>query len=90
MTAGVRLAAALDCGAIEQDDIMSGRGGARYYRVLETSEALRKKPSLGVFPPREWVERALYMATPRDTTDKSDKRNEAPKKPAGETEERRI
>jgi hypothetical protein len=90
MTAGVRLAAALNCGAIEQDDIMSGRGGARYYRVLETSEALRKKPSLGVFPPREWVDRALYMATPRDRADKSDKRNEAPKKPAGETEERRI
>ena len=77
MTAGVRLSAALDCGAIEQDDTMGGRGGARYYRVLETSEALRKKPSLGVFPPREWVERAMCVGTPPEDEDKLEGRTEA-------------
>lgn len=89
-TASVRLDAALDVGAIEQDDTMSGRGGARYYRVLETSAELRKRPSLGVFPPRKAVESALLMDTPRDTANRSNKRNEAHKKSDDKTQERRA
>ena len=70
---------------------MSGRGGARYYRVLETSAELRKRPRiLGVFPPRKAVESALLMDTPRDTANRSNKRNEAHKKSDDKTQERRA
>lgn len=54
-TAGARLAAAVDYGAIEQDDAMSGRGGARYYKILKTPEEIRMQPGLGVFPPVKYV-----------------------------------
>ena len=37
VTAGAQLDEALDYGAIEQDDAMTGRGGARYYKVLKPS-----------------------------------------------------
>jgi hypothetical protein len=54
-TAGARLAAAMDYGAIEQDDAMSGRGGARYYKILKTPQEIRAEPGLGVFPPVKHV-----------------------------------
>jgi hypothetical protein len=53
-TAGARLNAALDYGAIERTD-MSGRGGARYFRVAMKSEEIEAEPGLGVFPPPEVV-----------------------------------
>jgi hypothetical protein len=54
-TAKSRLDAALEYGAIDQNDTLTGRGGARYFTVIESSEAIRKKPGLGVFPPPNLV-----------------------------------
>jgi hypothetical protein len=54
-TANDRLMEAISCEAVEQDDSMSGRGGARYFRLLTTANDLRKAPSLGVFPPPDLV-----------------------------------
>jgi hypothetical protein len=54
-TAGGRLNAAIDFGAIEQDDALTGRGGARYFRVAKTEKEIRAQPGLGVFPPVEFV-----------------------------------
>jgi hypothetical protein len=54
-TTGDRLMEAVSCGAVEQDDSMSGRGGARYFRLLTTADDLRKAPGLGVFPPPDLV-----------------------------------
>ena len=84
-TAGMRLAAALDCDAIEQDDLRGGRGGARYYRVLETSEALKKRPSLGVFPPPDWVVASANLFGEGRAADNANKAN---KKPSGPKEKR--
>ena len=48
-TAGARLAAAVDYGAIEQDDAMSGRGrGSLLQGRLKTPEEIRMQPGLGV------------------------------------------
>ena len=80
----------LDCGAIEQDDTMGGRGGARYYRVLETSEALRKRPKSRRLSTEGMGRERAAMDTPRDRADKPNKKNERPKKTGGKTQERRI
>jgi hypothetical protein len=63
MTASARLAAALDYGALEQDDKLSGHGGARYFRVVMTAEEIRAEPGLGVFPPPEVVARVFLPAS---------------------------
>jgi hypothetical protein len=54
-TAGARLMAAVDCGALEQDDVLSGPGGARYFRVIRKAADMRAEPGLGVFPPPDVV-----------------------------------
>jgi hypothetical protein len=58
-TAGERLDEAIDFGAIEQDESMSGRGGARFYRVLMKAKDIRVRPGLGVFPPPEIVRKII-------------------------------
>ena len=62
-TAGERLDEAIDFGAIEQDESMSGRGGARFYRVLMKAKDIRVKPGLGVFPPPEIVRKIILDST---------------------------
>jgi hypothetical protein len=61
-TAKVRLEAAMEYGAIDQDEARSGRGGARYFDVIEKAEEIQKKPGLGVFPPPDLV-RACFPET---------------------------
>jgi hypothetical protein len=41
-TAKARLDAALEYGAIDQDEVKTARGGARYFSVVEKSEEIRK------------------------------------------------
>ena len=60
LTAAARLTAAIDFGAVEQDDAMTGRGGPRYFRVVKTEKAIRADPGLGVFPPVEKVRESLF------------------------------
>jgi hypothetical protein len=62
-TAGERLDEAIDFGAIEQDESVSGRGGARFYRVLMKAEDIRVKPGLGVFPPPDIVRKIILDPT---------------------------
>ena len=69
MTAGTRLDEAIDYGAIERDDSMSGRGGARYYRIVEKPEEIKKRPGLGVFPPPKLV--AELFLTPSSSSSSS-------------------
>jgi hypothetical protein len=59
-TAGARLMSAVTCEAVEQDDSRGGPGGARYFRVLKTADALRAGPGSGVFPPPDIV-REIYF-----------------------------
>jgi hypothetical protein len=66
-TAGERLMEAVSCGAVEQDDSMSGRGGARYFRLLTTANDLREAPSLGVFPPPDAVRNIFLGASAPET-----------------------
>ena len=76
MTARARLAAALELGVIEQDDAMSGRGGARYYKVLKTEAEILAAPGPGAYFPR-WMRCAnISMAPPplAKQLDKLDKR----------------
>jgi hypothetical protein len=54
-TAGTRLDAAIDFGAIEQDEVLTGRGRSRYFRVAKTEKEIRAQPGLGAFPPVEFV-----------------------------------
>jgi hypothetical protein len=63
-TAGARLNAAIDFGAIEQDDALSGRGGARYFRVAKTEKEIRAQPGLGAFPPVEFVRESFAAPHP--------------------------
>jgi hypothetical protein len=62
-TAKARLDAALEFGAIEIDDALTWRGGARFFNVIEPSDAIRKKPGLGVFPPPNLV-RVCFSTPP--------------------------
>jgi hypothetical protein len=76
-TAWARLMAAEADGAIQQDDNLSGRGGARFFRVVKTAEELRTKPGLGVFPPPETV-RILFSADhPPETTEQTEQKTDS-------------
>ena len=77
VTAGARLMAAVDYGAIEQVDALSGRGGARYFKILKTPQQIREEPGLGVFPPRADVE---YYFLSREGPNQLNKRNKNRKK----------
>ena len=50
-TAGVRLMAAVDHGALEQDDSRTGPGGARFFKVVKTAKDIEAEPSQGMLPP---------------------------------------
>jgi hypothetical protein len=62
MTAKDRLDRALEYGAIEQDDAMTGRGGARWFNVVIPSEDIQTEPGFGVFPPPEIVAMFILAA----------------------------
>jgi hypothetical protein len=60
-TAWTRLMAAVDCGALEWDETMSGgRGKARYFRVVRTAKDIRTAPGKGVFPPVDVVREICF------------------------------
>jgi hypothetical protein len=58
-TAKARLDAALEYGAVEQDDALTGRGGARWFHVVIDSKDIQTEPGLGVFPPPEIVAKSI-------------------------------
>jgi hypothetical protein len=65
MTAKARLDEALEYGALEINDTMTWRGGARFFDVIETAETIRVKPGLGVFPPPDLVR--VCISSPPDS-----------------------
>ena len=81
-TAGERLDEAIDFGAIEQDESMSGRGGARFYRVIMKAEDIRVKPGLGVFPPPDIVRKIILnpTASPRTNEQKEQREQKGQRK----------
>jgi hypothetical protein len=61
LTAKERLDAAVDFGALEQDDEAT-RGKVRFFSVKKSSADIKKAPRLGVFPPVEQVATVLKYA----------------------------
>ena len=87
-TAGARLAAAVDYGAIEQDDAMSGRGGARYYKILKTPEEIRMQPGLGVFPPVKYVADSFLAPYPLQSGEQNEQNEQRTRESAERPVER--
>jgi hypothetical protein len=58
-TAKARIDVALEYGAIEQDDAMTGRGGARWFDVIMASEDIEVDLANGAFPPPEIVAKLI-------------------------------
>jgi hypothetical protein len=81
-TAGERLDEAIDFGAIEQDENMSGRGRARFYRLLMKSEDVRTRPGLSVVPPPEIVREIISnpTASPRTNEQKEQREQKGQRK----------
>jgi hypothetical protein len=75
-TASERLVAAVACGALEQDDNMSGPGGARYFRVLKGSNALEAEPEsdLSTFPPPEVVRKIFFLGHPPENKEQREQK----------------
>jgi hypothetical protein len=81
-TVNERLAAAVACGALEQDDNLSGPGGRRYFRVVRKSEDLASEPNanLSAFPPPKIVAEIFsggYGSGNVDTMDTKDTKGAA-------------
>jgi hypothetical protein len=87
MTAKARLNDALEFGAVTINDAKTWRGGARFFNVVESSEAIRKKPGLGVFPPPDLVR--ICISTPAFQTPGGQiGQMDRPTEPAGPSVER--
>jgi hypothetical protein len=78
-TAGIRLMAAVDHGAVEQDDVHTGPGGARFFKVVKTAEEIEAEPSKGVLPPVEEISKIIFARThPPETGEQREQGNRAP------------
>jgi hypothetical protein len=67
-TAGARLMAAVDHGAVVQNDNLSGPGGARFFTVVKTAKNIEAEPGHGVLPPVGEISRIIFARThPQDT-----------------------
>jgi hypothetical protein len=78
-TAGIRLMAAVDHGAVEQDDSHTGPGGARFFKVVKTVEEIEAEPSKGVLPPVEEISRIIFARThPPETREQREQGDRAP------------
>ena len=62
-TAGVRLMAAVDHGAVEHDDSRTGAGGARFFKVVKTAKEIEAEPSQGMLPPVGEISRFIFART---------------------------
>jgi hypothetical protein len=77
-TAGARLMAAVDHGAVVQDDKLSGPGGARFFTVVKTAKEIEAEPGQGVC--RRWPEISriiLARAHPQETGEQREQGNTA-------------
>ena len=63
-TAGIRLMAEVDHGAVEQDDSRTGPGGARFFKVVKTAKDIEAEPSQGMLPPAGEISRFISARTP--------------------------
>ena len=78
-TAGARLMAAVDHGAVEQDDSLSGPGGARFFSVVKTAKDIEAKPGQGVLPPVGEISRIIFARThPQETREQREQGDKAP------------
>jgi hypothetical protein len=78
-TAGARLMAAADHGAVEQDDSLSGPGGARFFKVVKTAKEIEAEPSEGVLPPVGEISRIIFSRThPQETVEQREQGERVP------------
>ena len=78
-TAGVRLMAAVDHGAVEQDDSRTGPGGARFFKVVKTAKEIEGEPSQGMLPPVGEISRFISAPThPQETGEQREQGDRAP------------
>ena len=78
-TAGVRLMAAVDHGAVEQDDSHTGPGGARFFKVVKTAKEIEGEPSQGMLPPVGEISRFISARThPQETGEQREQGDRAP------------
>jgi hypothetical protein len=78
-SAGVRLMAAVDHGAVEQDDSRSGPGGARFFKVVKTTKEVEAEPDQGVLPPVGEISRFIFdRAHPQETGEQREQGDKAP------------
>ena len=78
-TAGVRLMAAVDHGAVEHDDSRTGAGGARFFTVAKTAKEIEAEPSQGVLPPVGEISRIIFARTyPQETGEQREQGDRPP------------
>jgi hypothetical protein len=71
--------AAVDHGAVVQDDNLSGPGGARFFTVIKTSKDIEAEPGQGVLPPVAEISRIIFARThPQETGEQREQGNTAP------------
>jgi predicted ArsR family transcriptional regulator len=73
MTAKARLEAALEYGAVEYDDSVSGgRGTPHYFRLTEAAADIRSRAAPGAFPPPSFVKKYIEEGGVSDRTNEQD------------------
>jgi hypothetical protein len=78
-TAGARLIAAVDHGAVEQDDSRTGPGGARFFKVVKTAKDIEAEPSQGMLPPVGEISRFISARShPQETGEQREQGDRAP------------
>jgi hypothetical protein len=78
-TAGIRLIAAVDHGAVEQDDSRTGPGGARFFKVVKTAKDIEAEPNQGMLPPVGEISRFISARThPQETGEQREQGDRAP------------
>jgi hypothetical protein len=77
-TAGIRLIAAADHGAVEQDDSRTGPGGARFFKVVKAAKDIEAEPSQGMLPPVGEISRFISARThPQETGEQREQGDKA-------------
>src|SRR3984957_855703 len=78
-TAGIRLIAAVDQGAVEQDESRTGPGGARFFKVVNTAKDIEAEPSQGMLPPVGEISRFISARPhPQETGEQREQGDRAP------------
>jgi hypothetical protein len=71
--------AAVDHGAVEQDDSHTGPGGARFFKVVKMAKEIEGEPSQGMLPPVGEISRFISASThPQETGEQREQGDRVP------------